>query len=83
MCIFGICLGLKYTTFCPSFWPSVYVQDGVKSPLYIFGEMVKDEATIYASERPYEQFEGVGGIIYHLGKKHTTKRLVGASNGAR
>ena len=35
------------------------------------------------SERPYEQFEGVGGIIYHLGKKRTTKRLVGASNGAR
>ncbi len=45
--------------------------------------MVKDEATIYASERPYEQFEGVGGIIYHLGKKRPTKRLVGASNGAR
>lgn len=47
------------------------------------GKWVKDEATIYASERAYEQFEGVGGIIYHLGKKRTTKRLVGASNGAR
>ena len=35
------------------------------------------------SERPYEQFEGVRCAIYHLDKKRPTKRLVGASDGAR
>ena len=35
------------------------------------------------SERPYEQFEGEGGTIYHLDKKRPTKRLIGAYDGAR